>query len=142
MGMTKKWALHLGLGSIFAMLPIAITHLYDLIFPDTGWSFLTVLYYSIVFFQILYYYLTTYSKPALTIVSFVVNFTLWVAEQVNLEKSFQDTAFYNDSKYRIAVVLLGGLLWSINKLLIDRAFIFMKAKLALNNRIERMMRLK
>jgi len=142
MGMTKKWGVHLGLGSIFAMLTIATTHLYILIFPETGWSFLTVFYYSIILLQILYYYLTTYSKAVLTILSFVVNFILWVAEQVNLERSFQDTAFYNDIKYRVAVVLLGGLLWSINKLLIDRALIFMKAKLALNNRIERMMRLK
>ena len=106
-----------------------------LLAPDIGWHFLTVLYLLIVLGQIAFYFLTTYTNIGLTILSFILNFVLWVAEQVNLESFFHDTFFYQDNNFRYAIVVLGGLLWAINKLIIDRLFIAFKVNLSLTNRV-------
>ena len=45
-------------------------------------------YILIVLSQVFFYLLTTYTNIWLTILSFILNFVLWVAEQVNLEAEF------------------------------------------------------
>jgi hypothetical protein len=129
--------LHLGLAIAFAISTAALTDLTTLLPIDIGWHFLTVLYILIVLGQIAFYFLTTYTNIWLTIFSFVLNFILWVVEQVNLESFFHDTFFYQDKIFRYAVIILGGLLWAINKLIIDRLFIVFKVNLSLTNRIDK-----
>ena len=128
--------LHLGLASAFAILTAALTDLTVLIFPNIGWHFLTVLYILIVLAQILFYFLTTYTNVWLAILSFILNFVLWTAEQVNLESTFHDTFFYQDKNFRYAVIVLGGLLWGTNKLLLDKIFERFNFKMRASNRLD------
>jgi len=129
--------IHFGLAIIFAISTAAMTDLTTLLPIDIGWHFLTVLYILILLGQIAFYYLTTYTNIWLTIFSFILNFLLWVAEQVNLESFFHDTFFYQDKNFRYAVIILGGLLWAINKLIIDRLFNIFKVKSSLTNRVDK-----
>lgn len=134
----KSALIHFGIAIIFAISTAALTDLTTLLPIDIGWHFLTVLYVLIVLGQIAFYYLTTYANVWLTILSFILNFILWVAEQVNLERLFHDTFFYQENDFRYGVIVLGGLLWAINKLAIDRLYILLKVNLSLTNRAERL----
>ncbi len=136
----KTASIHFGLAIAFAISTAALTDLTTFLPIDIGWHFLTVLYILIVLGQIIFYFLTTYTNNWLTILSFILNFVLWVAEQVNLESFFQDTFFYQDKNMRYAVIILGGLLWAINKLFIDRLFIVFKANLSLTNRVDKILK--
>jgi hypothetical protein len=139
MQLTIKSALiHFGTAIAFAVMFAALTDLTTLLPINIGWHFLTVLYVLIMLGQIAFYYLTTYTNIWLTILSFILNFILWVAEQVNLERFFHDTFFYQDNNFRYAIIILGGLLWAINKLIIDRLFILKKFNLSLTNRAEKL----
>lgn len=128
--------IHFGLAIIFAVLTVALADLTTLLPIEIGWHFLTVLYVLILLEFIVFYRLTTYTKIWLTLLSFILNFVLWVVEQVNLERFFHDTFFYQDNRFRYAVIILSGILWAFNKLIIDRLFILFKANLSLTNRIE------
>jgi len=134
----KSALIHFGIAITFAISTAALTDLTTLLPIDIGWHFLTVLYVLIVLGQITFYYLTTYTNIWLTILSFILNFILWVAEQVNLERFFHDTFFYQDNDFRYGVIILGGFLWAINKLIIDRLYILFKVNLSLTNRAERL----
>ncbi len=115
------------LSFVLAILIYFSTFFIEDIFPDIGYQILTYAYISILLGLILYYFLTTYLKIGLTILSFILNFIIWVAEQVNLEKEFHNTFFYQNDDAKIFVVLLGGFLWTTNKLLIDTLYIKLKA---------------
>ena len=134
----KSALIHFGIAIVFAVSTAALTDLTTILPIDIGWHFLTVLYVLIVLGQIAFYYLTTYTNVWLTILSFILNFILWVAEQVNLERFFHDTFFYQDNNFRYGVIVLGGLLWAINKLIIDRLFILFKVNLSLTNRADKL----
>lgn len=135
---TSKTALsHIGIAVIFAILTAVLTDASILIFPNIGWHFLTVYFSLIGVAQITFYYLTTYTNIWFTVLSFILNFILWVAEQVNLESFFHDTFFYQDKNFRYAVIILGGLLWAGNKLIIDRLFVIFKVSLSLTNKADK-----
>ena len=87
-----------------------------------GWHLLTVMYLLIVLSLIFHYYKTSYHKPNQIVISFIINFVVWVTEQVNIESMFQASWLYNDNK--VGAFMLGGLLWAINKFVID--FIYLK----------------
>lgn len=137
----KTASIHFALAIAFAISTAALTDLTTFLPIDIGWHFLTVLYILIVLGQILFYFLTTYTNIWLTILSFILNFVLWVAEQVNLESFFQDTFFYQEKNMRYAVIILGGFLWAINKQFIDRLFLVFKVNLSLTNRVDKILRL-
>lgn len=130
----KAALIHFAIAIAFAIATTALTDLTTILPIDIGWHLLTVLYVLIVIGLIVFYFLTTYTNIWLTILSFILNFILWVAEQVNLESLFHDIFFYQDNNFRYGVIVLGGLLWAINKLIIDRLFIVFKVKLSLTNR--------
>ncbi len=111
--------IHFGIAIVFAVMTAALTDLTTPLPIDIGWHFLTVLYVLILLGLIAFYFLMTFTNFWLTILSFILNFILWVAEQVNFEKLFHDTFFYHNNKFRYGVIVLGGLLWAINKLIID-----------------------
>ncbi len=134
----KSAIIHFGIAIAFAVLTGALTDLTTFLPIDIGWHFLTVFYVLIMLGLIAFYYLTTYTYIWLTILSFILNFILWVAEQVNLEKFFHDTIFYQDNNFRYGVIILGGLLWAINKIFIDRLFILLKVNLSSTNRAEKL----
>ena len=136
--LAKTVLIHFGLAIIFGVATAALTDLTILLPIDIGWHFLTVFYILIVLAQIAFYFLTAYTNIWLTILSFILNYVLWIAEQVNLESYFHDTFFYQDKNMRYEVVILGGLLWTINKLIIDRLFIVFKANLSLTNRVDKL----
>jgi len=137
---SKTILLHLGLASAFSFL-IAAFYLTIFIFPDFGWYLLAVLYILIILAQILFYLLTTYTNAWLTILSFILNFLLWVTEQVNFESNFHDTFFYQNENFRCIIIILSGLLWGINKILLDRIFIFLKVNTRLTNRADDLLKL-
>jgi hypothetical protein len=108
----------IGLGLSLFTIPIIEGILAAL--PDIGWHFLTVTYITIFVFQIIFYYLTTNYKFGWTVLSFTVNFILWTFEQVVIEKNFHDSFIYNGDNYKMGALILGGLLWVTNKILIDQ----------------------
>lgn len=128
--------LHFGLSILLVILILSFTYLTEKIFTNIGYGLLTVLYILILIAQILYYFLTSYTKWGLTILSFVLNFIIWVAEQVNLERTFEYSAFYQDDDFGIKVTLLGGLLWATNKLLLDKLFEKFNLKMVTSNRLD------
>lgn len=132
----RKLIIHFVLSIIFAFSTLIFTDFSILVFPGIGWGFLTIFYILIILTQILFYILTSYTKTWITLLSFILNFVLWVFEQVNLERYFQDSFFYQDNNFRYGVIVLGGLLWAINKLILDRIFIIFKVHASISNRID------
>ena len=106
----------LGLG--FALLIVPIENVCVAVLPNIGWHFLTIVYVTIIVFQILFYHLTTCYNPRWTTFTFLANFVLWVFEQVQIEKKFHDSFIYQRDD-KIYVLVLGALLWVTNKVVID-----------------------
>jgi hypothetical protein len=48
----------------------------------------------------------------------VINFIFWTAEQVNLESTFEDSWLYQKENFN-GLIILGGILWEVNKLILD-----------------------
>lgn len=120
--MLKKTTIQYLIGVGLALLTIPVVEGTLLVFPDIGWHFLTVIYITIFIFQITFYYLTTNYKFGWTSLSFIVNFILWTFEQVVIEKNFHDSFIYKGDNFKIGALILGGLLWVTNKILIDKLF--------------------
>jgi hypothetical protein len=120
--MLKKTTIQYLIGVGLALLIIPVVEGTLLVLPDIGWHFLTVIYITIFIFQITFYYLTTNYKFGWTALSFIMNFILWTFEQVVLEKNFHDSFIYKGDNFKIGVLILGGLLWVTNKILIDKLF--------------------
>ena len=120
--MLKKTTIQYLIGVGLALLTIPVVEGTLALLPDIGWHFLTVTYITILVFQIIFYYLTTNYKFGWTVLSFILNFILWTFEQVTIEKNFHDSFIYKGDNYKIGVLILGGLLWVTNKILIDKLF--------------------
>jgi hypothetical protein len=120
--MLKKTTIQYLIGVGLALLTIPVVEGTLLVFPDIGWHFLTVIYITIFIFQISFYYLTTNYKFGWTALSFIVNFILWTFEQVVIEKNFHDSFIYKGDNFKIGALILGGLFWVTNKILIDKLF--------------------
>jgi hypothetical protein len=110
----------LGLTLGLLLMPITVGLLK--ILPDIGWHFLTLAYIIILLFQQIFYYLTTEQRLRWTIVNYIINFVIWTAELVTLEKIFGETGLYNAELSSYYLPVMGGLLWTTNKLIIDRLF--------------------
>lgn len=110
----------LGLG--LALFTILIVEGTLLMITDIGWAVLTVIYITIFFMQITFYYLTTNFKFGWTVLSFIFNFLIWTFEQVIIEKTFSDSFIYEGENWNVGAIILGGLLWVTNKILIDKLF--------------------
>lgn len=50
--------------------------------------------------------------------NFVLNFILWILEQVGSEMIFRNTWFYQEPG--LQVIFLGAILWATNKLVLDK----------------------
>lgn len=120
--MLKKIIIQYLLGLGLALLTIPIVEGTLAVLPDIGWHFLTVIYITIFILQIAFYYLTTNFNFGWTVLSFVLNFVLWTFEQVIIEKNLHDSFIYKGDNYKIGPLILGGLLWVTNKILIDKLF--------------------
>ena len=120
--MLKKTTIHYLIGVGLALLTILVVEGTILVLQDIGWHFLTVIYITIFIFQITFYYLTTNYKFGWTVLSFIVNFILWTFEQVVIEKNFHDSFIYRGDNFKAGALILGGLLWVTNKILIDKLF--------------------
>ena len=120
--MLKKTTIQYLIGVGLALLIIPVVEGTLLVLPEIGWHFLTVIYITIFIFQITFYYLTTNYKFGWTALNFIMNFILWTFEQVVLEKNFHDSFIYKGDNFKIGVLILGGLLWVTNKILIDKLF--------------------
>ena len=106
------------------------------VLPNIGWHFLTLLYILILLFQVLYYFLTSKQRVSWTIVNFFLNFILWTAEFVFLEKNFGTTYLYNSSLNGYYLSVMGGLLWTTNKVTLDYFFGLTKKIKTVKSRIE------
>ena len=115
---------NIGLAIILSLAVIGCVNLMSTYMIEyLGWHLLTVMYLLIVLSLIFHYYKTSYHKPIwIVVISFIINFVVWVTEQVNIESMFQASWLYNDNK--VGAFMLGGLLWAINKFVID--FIYLK----------------
>ena len=130
--MTKRIISHLGLSLIFAFIIAIIS--FSLTLTSIGWHFLTIIYLLILLGQIFYYNLTTYTTIGLTITSFITNFIFWVVELVKFDNLFHDT--YLNDNYKILPIVLGGLLWGLNKLIIDKILKLLKMKFKSRNKLD------
>lgn len=108
------------------------------LFPDIGWHILSIAYLTLFALQVTFYYLTTNFKIGWTISSFIINFILWTIELVVLEKSFHNTWIYQDSK--IASIVLGGILWATNKILLDKLFLLNKSMTIKTSKLEQLIK--
>jgi hypothetical protein len=131
----RKIFYHFGLSILLATLIWTLTIIFGKVFPDIGYGILTALYLFILIGQIYYYVLTTYYSIWLSFLSFVLNFILWVAEQVNFEKTFHDSFIYQTKDTGFMVLVLGGLFWTINKIFLDRVIRLFKVKAKSSNRL-------
>lgn len=123
----------LGLG--LALLTILIVEGTLALLPDIGWHFMTVTYVTIFVLQVTFYYLTTNYKFGWTALSFIANFILWIFEQVVIEKTFHDSFIYQGENWKIGAIVLGGLLWVTNKILIDQLLSLYKSTNRQTNKI-------
>jgi len=130
--MTKRIISHLGLSLIFVFIIAIISFLLTL--TSIGWHILTIIYLLILLGQIFYYNLTTYTTIGLTILSFITNFIFWVIELVKFDNLFHDT--YPNDNYKILPIVLGGLLWGLNKLIIDKILKLLKMKFKSRNKLD------
>lgn len=134
----KSALIHFGIAIAIAVSIVALADVTTLLPIDIGWHLLTFLYVLTTIGQVSFYYLTTYTNVGLTILSFILNYIIWVVQQVNLERTFHGSIFYKDNDFGYGVIVLSGLLWAINKLIIDRMFISVKVNLSSTNRLERL----
>jgi hypothetical protein len=130
--MTKRIIRHLGLSLIFAFITLSTSFILSL--TSIGWHFLTIIYLLILAEQIFYYRLTAYTTFGLTVLSFIMNFIFWVIELVKFSDLLHDT--YSNDNYRILPIALGGLLWGINKLTIDKIFKLLKINFKSKNKLD------
>ena len=138
----KSILLHFGIAMAGSVGILGFIYLISLVQIDLGWHFLTAFYLLILSGLIVFYIMTTYTNLWLTILSFIFNLLLWVAEQVHLERLFGETFFYKESQWEFAVIVLGGILWASNKLIIDRFFMLLKFNLSPFNRSDKFRRKK
>lgn len=124
-----------GLAIILAVIIISLTNLLKTLPIDFG-TILTLFYILVVFGQILFYFLTSYCTFLYTIINFILNFIVWVAQQVHLEKTFHDSCLYENEKYSFVIFILSGFLWAFNKIMIDKILKFMKVDLLDTNIID------
>ena len=130
--MIKRIISHLGLSLIFAFVIELISFLLSLI--SIGWHFLTIIYLLILLGQIVYYRLTTYTNIRLTILSFITNFIFWIIELVKFDNLFHVS--YPNDNYKIIPIVVGGLLWGLNKLTIDKIYKLLKMNFKSRNKLE------
>lgn len=124
------------LGIVLSILVIPIFSVTLLLIPNIGWHLLTVIYITILIFQIIFYYLTTKHNLAWTILSFIMNFSIWTLEQVTIEKYFHDSFIYKYDNLNLNVLILGGALWTTNKIIIDKLFDFNKSIFKKKSKLE------
>ena len=130
--MIKGLSSHLGLSLIFAFVIALILFLLSL--TSIGWHFFSFIYLLILLGQIVYYRLTTYTNIRLTILSFITNFIFWVIELVKFDTLFHNS--YPNDNYKIIPIVVGGLLWGLNKLTIDYIFKFLKMNFKSKNKLD------
>lgn len=120
--MLNKTTIQYIIGVGLALLTILIVEGTLAVLPDIGWHFMTVIYITIFVLQITFYYLTTNFNFGWTVLSFILNFILWILEQVIIEKNLHDSFIYQGENWKIGAYILGGLLWVTNKILLDYLF--------------------
>jgi hypothetical protein len=117
--MLKNTAIQYIIGFGFTILLIPIIEATIHFFPNISWKHASViLIFTALIFQILFYYLTTHYNFGWTALSFIINVILWTVEQVVIEKNFHDELLHHSNE----LLILGGLLWVTNKILIDKIF--------------------
>jgi len=124
------------------MVSIAVLHLYFYLVADGGFESLSIFYLSVFVQQMVYYVLLTHNGFWITLGAFLLNYILWIAEQVNLEATFTQSTFYIEDRWTYGVVVLGGVLWATNKLIIDWAFAKLKVRFRPRSLAERIMKVR
>jgi hypothetical protein len=119
----RKIAIHYVLAIALGLIVFLLSYVLMLI-PGIGYGVFTVVFALIFFAQGTFYRLTFVHSTVWSTASFVLNFILWTTEFVQLEHLLDDTSmhrllYHNDSYYWLRFVL-GGLLWSTNKLVLDK----------------------
>lgn len=136
MSLKLNMLIQFGLAIIIVVVIISLTSLLKTLPIDFG-TILTLFYLLVVFGQILFYFFTTYCTFIYTIIHFILNFIFWVAQQVQLEKIFQDSFLYENEKYSFIIFIFSGFLWAFNKVIIDKILKFMKFDLFDSNIIDK-----
>lgn len=114
---------HLWLAFAFAVVFGGLNAFLLWMFISFGYAALTITYVLIIIGLVQFYKLTTVTKGWWTVLSFVLNFILWTAEQVNFEQAFHNTALYQDDIVSpIFIVSFAAILFAINKAVIDGVF--------------------
>jgi hypothetical protein len=133
--MLKNTIIHYLFGLGLSLLTIVILEGILAVLPDIGWHFLTIIYITIFILQIAFYYFTTNFSLGWTVLSFLLNLIFWTFELVLIEKYFQESFIYKGDNLKTGALILGGLLWVTNKILIDRLFDFNKSIIKQNCKI-------
>ncbi len=130
----------IGALSIAICVGLLIT-IFILIFSFLGYGVLLFAYIFILTGLIVFYRLTSILTIGWTVLSFIINFILWTAEQVLIEKKLHDTILYQeDGIAQVFVLTLGALLFAFNKILIDLILISVGVNCKKEMRIERIIK--
>lgn len=133
----KDYMIHIGIEVGLAIVSY-ITAFFVLFFllPVLGYAVIVVYILFIILAQVYFYYLSTYTGIWLTILSFALNLVLMLIELDYLEDLFYYLQFNRHISFDSIIILVGGLLWAINKLILDGIFTALKANMSPVNRID------
>ena len=105
-------------------------------------ALLLLIYLLTIAGLICFYILTTQYKAWLTILNFLLNFVLWITEQIMLEGRFYNSYFYQDENAAaIFVLIFGAFLWTLNKIAFDNIFKLFTPKLQEKTLFERLLKI-
>src|SRR5690606_10281627 len=127
----RKIAIHYLLGIALGLIVFLLSYVLMLI-PGIGYGVLAVVFALIFFAQGTFYWLTAVHSRMWSTVGFVLNFILWTTELVQLEYLLDESSthrlLYHDDSYYWLRFVLGGLLWSTNKLVLDEVIGYIVGK--------------
>ena len=127
---------HFILALLLAMIVLSLSWTTFKILPSLGYGILLIVYIMIIGALVYFYNLMTYFSFSKSLLHFILNFILWCAEQVLLSTNFEKSFLYQDENYKILIIILGAILWTTNKLLLDILFRMVKLKVAEMNKLD------
>lgn len=127
---------HLGLSLLLATIVLSLSWFTVEMFPSLGYNIFFLVYIMIIGALIYYYNLMTYFGFRKSLLHFILNFVLWGLEQVLISTNFEKTFLYQDENYKALIVVIGGILWTANKLLLDTIFKTFNSRAAEMNKFD------
>ena len=86
-----------------------------------------IFYVSIAITMLYFYYITTVFGVWLTALNFIINFIAWGIELVLITEQSKGNFLFSEDLQIFTLMLIGAILWAINKTILDIVFDLMGA---------------